>query len=401
MRWKAIGGCALLLFGAMSAHAEGINTAAIFKALGEMDIAVAESLIDEAEASVATAEDREVLKRMKETLGKLTAIRMGAPTKSADFYKRAVNTIREWSKSRKRSDFESAMADLRIVLSREPLHLEAMVDLAGLLFEDGAFDAARQWELRALGDAVHGFSDAEERKWWQARRLESIARSCVMLKDFESARKFAALAVAKYPQFAAARHTLATALMGLGKTDDAIQHLNEVVRICESDDTQKGILPYALADRGIIALRISGNSESGVEDIIRALALAPHEGDVLHVDEQAKISLSWFRNMRALAEAKKSAEDAELPFLSQRLIKAADIAGWDFARLRYAINLMYAKHGFVSRSREIQSVFERKSWYRPATGLTMDDIDAKMSAVEGANVKILAEARDRLKGRKK
>ena len=96
--------------------------------------------------------------------------------------------------------------------------------------------------------------------------------------------------------------------------------------------------------------------------------------------------------------ANASQLDSSCGLFSQRLISANDISGWDFHQLRYAINFLYAKYGYVFPAREIQAVFTSKPWYHPISGLSMDDIDAKMSSIEASNVKVLAETKNRLKG---
>lgn len=89
--------------------------------------------------------------------------------------------------------------------------------------------------------------------------------------------------------------------------------------------------------------------------------------------------------------------DLTCGIFSHRLVTVKDVSQWSFDQLRFAINFLYAKHGYVFPPREVQAVFSRKSWYRANPDISMDDIDTRMSSIEAANVKVLAEAKSRLK----
>jgi hypothetical protein len=91
--------------------------------------------------------------------------------------------------------------------------------------------------------------------------------------------------------------------------------------------------------------------------------------------------------------------DSACEVFSQRLVTAKDVSQLNYDQLRYAINFLYAKHGCVFAAREVQAVFLGRPWYNANPGISMDDIDAKMSMTEAANVKVLAEAKSRLKPR--
>lgn len=98
-----------------------------------------------------------------------------------------------------------------------------------------------------------------------------------------------------------------------------------------------------------------------------------------------------------------SINNPDSPFfsLSERAITGAEISGWDAAQLRYAINFLYARQGYVSPTREVQEMFESKPWYKPKNEASLDQIEAAMNATEAANVKVLAEAKARLKSKEK
>jgi len=91
--------------------------------------------------------------------------------------------------------------------------------------------------------------------------------------------------------------------------------------------------------------------------------------------------------------------DSACEVFTQRLVTAKDVSQWNFDQLRHAINFLYAKHGYVFAVSEVQAVFSGRPWYKANPSISMNDIDARMSRTETANVKVLAEAKSRLKAR--
>lgn len=62
-------------------------------------------------------------------------------------------------------------------------------------------------------------------------------------------------------------------------------------------------------------------------------------------------------------------------------------------QLRYAINEMYARHGYYYTDDALRSAFERMPWYRPDRSLTTDSVEASFSQVEKNNLETLAAAK--------
>ncbi|MBV9469138.1 MAG: YARHG domain-containing protein, partial [Abitibacteriaceae bacterium] len=81
------------------------------------------------------------------------------------------------------------------------------------------------------------------------------------------------------------------------------------------------------------------------------------------------------------------------PETRTRALTEADLQQWDFAKTRYALNEIYARHGFPFHSAPIRHQFETFSWYHPVTGRSQEQTEQLMSAVERANLKLLAHRR--------
>lgn len=78
-----------------------------------------------------------------------------------------------------------------------------------------------------------------------------------------------------------------------------------------------------------------------------------------------------------------------------RLLTDREVRSMGYAKARYALNEIYARHGYVFKDRDIQREFERWRWYRPRPGLSMDRIEREFSEVERANARLLLKAKGR------
>jgi hypothetical protein len=74
----------------------------------------------------------------------------------------------------------------------------------------------------------------------------------------------------------------------------------------------------------------------------------------------------------------------------------SDINGWSYSGVRYALNEMYARHGYSFKSAPILHQFQKFSWYQPAAGRSQADIEAQFTPTERANQPLLAHRRDAL-----
>ena len=89
----------------------------------------------------------------------------------------------------------------------------------------------------------------------------------------------------------------------------------------------------------------------------------------------------------------------KFPQTRERLLSASDIASWDFASVRYAINEIYARHGYAFQNPDIRQRFQTFSWYHSKPGISMEELEKRyLSRVEFGNAKLLAERRKVLEG---
>lgn len=89
----------------------------------------------------------------------------------------------------------------------------------------------------------------------------------------------------------------------------------------------------------------------------------------------------------------------KFPQTRERLLSKSDIASWDFASVRYAINEIYARHGYAFQNPDIRQRFQTFSWYHSKPGISMEELEKRyLSQVEFGNAKLLAERRKALEG---
>ena len=96
--------------------------------------------------------------------------------------------------------------------------------------------------------------------------------------------------------------------------------------------------------------------------------------------------------------SENSAMTGELyPETRTRLLVWEEILSWDDAKLRYAINEMYARGGYDFVKPEVRSVFLSLPWYqrRVVRGRTQDDAARHLSSLEYRNLELLQKARAR------
>ena len=79
------------------------------------------------------------------------------------------------------------------------------------------------------------------------------------------------------------------------------------------------------------------------------------------------------------------------PELSTRLFSREEVRGWSEAKLRYAINELYARHGMDFKDKEIKKWFLCFTWYHPSRD-TSDVADWKLTQIEEKNLDTLRGA---------
>jgi tetratricopeptide (TPR) repeat protein len=270
-------------------HAESEKMVPIFKAVAEMDFAKAETLIELAENG-ASEEEREVLNRVKGSIANIVRPkRLNFTAQQTDQeatrkFDSAVSFAKQWRSSHDRQYFVAAVKDLQGVLADKPNHFQAMAELAGLLYTDGAFDASLWWSVKALRTADQIYLGTSEGKLWEASQLNTIAWTSVIIGDFSMGEKFGALAVARIPDDSSFHHTLGAALMGKGKLEEALLRFGMAASYAEKKGNTAS-LAVALGDRGVCYARqsfvqndsiSSACRKSALNDLQRALQLRPN-----------------------------------------------------------------------------------------------------------------------------
>lgn len=81
-----------------------------------------------------------------------------------------------------------------------------------------------------------------------------------------------------------------------------------------------------------------------------------------------------------------------------RFLNVQDIHGWDSARLRDAINEMYARHGADFKDKKIKKYFQQFNWYHPRADKSYDDAETEFTEIEKVNVYLLGSYKEILKG---
>jgi hypothetical protein len=72
-----------------------------------------------------------------------------------------------------------------------------------------------------------------------------------------------------------------------------------------------------------------------------------------------------------------------------RLLQSSDVQNWTGDDLQYAINEIFARHGFVFPDPRLAALFAKLNWYRPRGDLNKQEIDESLSDIEVQNVVML------------
>jgi YARHG domain len=98
------------------------------------------------------------------------------------------------------------------------------------------------------------------------------------------------------------------------------------------------------------------------------------------------------------AAAESSFEGEKYPMTRTGLMSREDISNWSFGEVRYAINEMYARHGYDFPKKEIKSVFLKYRWYRNRLRPKRDveEIEKEFNEYETENSRLLGQMREDL-----
>ena len=81
-------------------------------------------------------------------------------------------------------------------------------------------------------------------------------------------------------------------------------------------------------------------------------------------------------------------QDYILPGSSQMYLTDEDVSALSAEQLRIARNEIYARHGYIFRSEDLQTYFSGKEWYSPSV-LADNFSDEMLSALELANLDLI------------
>lgn len=91
-------------------------------------------------------------------------------------------------------------------------------------------------------------------------------------------------------------------------------------------------------------------------------------------------------NAEAAEVAMEDSNGYILPDSASRKLKKSDLAGMTAQQLSYAKNEIYARHGRVFKSSELQDYFNEKNWYEENDDFKDEDLSKK----EAENTKFIA-----------
>lgn len=81
------------------------------------------------------------------------------------------------------------------------------------------------------------------------------------------------------------------------------------------------------------------------------------------------------------------------PETRQRMLSKAELDEWEFKKVRYAINEIFARKGAQFKTDMIRKQFEKMEWYQPVPGRTPQSMTGLLSNIEKHNLKLLADQR--------
>ena len=137
----------------------------------------------------------------------------------------------------------------------------------------------------------------------------------------------------------------------------------------------------------------SGLAQTTATEYFNQAALKQQRGDLdgAIADYKRAIALASNPLVNTLSE---SYPGERFPQTRTRLLTEEEVANWSQAKIRYAINEIFARRGAAFRERSLARWFAQFTWYRPDPSVTFDQIENSLSEVEKQNVKLLGYLRD-------
>lgn len=92
---------------------------------------------------------------------------------------------------------------------------------------------------------------------------------------------------------------------------------------------------------------------------------------------------------KANSKTKSSGGDFILPESSSRKLNDSEVSHLSSSEAQSAINEIYARHGYIFKTKEINDYYKSKSWYSPNPGFSESDL----SQIERYNIGLLSKYR--------
>lgn len=249
-------------------------------------------------------------------------------------------------------DYDKALGHLRIAISKCPADKKPSLQLAlSEMEKELAAEQHRTKAMKAMADGQFSAAAREFESAWQAR------------SSFEGYGIRAALA-----------HQLA------GANDAAIKLLRRLA-------SSKDLSVAQLATNQLMQIQKNTAQQTAMQSGPDQTELDTSRPPTSSSDSASRSSTQ--------TQPPTALPGERFPETRTRHLSDSEASALTYAKLRYAINEMYARYGaeFLTRP-EVRRQFDQFSWYRPQGGLSLDAIEAKFSDIERANLELLAKYRD-------
>ena len=137
----------------------------------------------------------------------------------------------------------------------------------------------------------------------------------------------------------------------------------------------------------------TGLAQTTATEYFNQAALKQQRGDLDGAIADYKRAIALASNPSP-ASITESYPGERFPQTRTRLLTQEEIGSWTQAKIRYAINEIFARRGAAFREKSLAKWFGQFTWYRPNPNTTFDQIENSLSEVEKQNVKLLGYVRD-------
>jgi hypothetical protein len=84
--------------------------------------------------------------------------------------------------------------------------------------------------------------------------------------------------------------------------------------------------------------------------------------------------------------------DGDYTFASEKYLISEDISKYSIDELRIIRNEIYARYGYIFKSKDIELYFSSKKWYKPSK----KNVDDYLSKIEENNIRLIKYTEDKL-----